>query len=70
MAPRPASDARPGGITSFIVEKGTPGFIIEREIPMLGGGSTYEIVFEDCRVPGLLRCLAKSARAMRRCNSG
>jgi len=36
---------------SFIVEKGTPGFIIEREIPMLGGGSTYEIVFEDCRIP-------------------
>lgn len=42
---------RQGGITSFIVEKGTPGFIIERDIPMLGGGSTYEIVFEDCRIP-------------------
>ncbi|SIO56845.1 acyl-CoA dehydrogenase [Bradyrhizobium erythrophlei] len=48
---RVGSDARQGGITSFIVEKGTPGFIIEREIPMLGGGSTYEIVFEDCRIP-------------------
>jgi alkylation response protein AidB-like acyl-CoA dehydrogenase len=48
---RVGSDARQGGISSFIVEKGTPGFIIEREIPMLGGGSTYEIVFEDCRVP-------------------
>ena len=42
---------RRGGITSFIVEKGTPGFIIEREIPMLGGIHTYEIVFEDCRIP-------------------
>jgi acyl-CoA dehydrogenase len=42
---------RRGGITSFIVERGTPGFIIEREIPMLGGGRTYEIVFEDCRIP-------------------
>ena len=40
-----------GGITAFIVEKGTPGFIIEREIPMLGGHRTYEVVFENCRVP-------------------
>lgn len=48
---RVGSDQRQGGITSFIVEKGTPGFIIEREIPMVGGGSTYEIVFEDCRIP-------------------
>lgn len=48
---RVGSDQRQGGITSFIVDKGTPGFIIEREIPMLGGGSTYEIVFEDCRIP-------------------
>ena len=48
---RVGNDARQGGITSFIVEKGTSGFIIEREIPMLGGESTYEIVFEDCRIP-------------------
>jgi alkylation response protein AidB-like acyl-CoA dehydrogenase len=48
---RVGGDQRQGGITSFIVEKGTPGFIIEREIPMLGGGATFEIVFEDCRIP-------------------
>jgi alkylation response protein AidB-like acyl-CoA dehydrogenase len=48
---RVGSDARQGGITSFIVEKGTPGFIIEREIPMIGGHTTYEVVFEDCRIP-------------------
>ena len=48
---RVGNDARQGGITSFIVEKGAPGFIIEREIPMLGGESTFEIVFEDCRIP-------------------
>jgi len=48
---RVGNDARQGGITSFIVEKGTPGFIIEREIPMLGGGATYESVVEDCRIP-------------------
>jgi acyl-CoA dehydrogenase len=45
----PAKKAR-GGITAFIVEKGTPGFIIEREIPMLAGARTYEIVLENCRL--------------------
>jgi acyl-CoA dehydrogenase len=45
----PAKKAR-GGITAFIVEKGTPGFIIQREIPMLGGARTYEIVLENCRL--------------------
>lgn len=40
-----------GGITAFIVEKDTPGMTIEREIPMLAGASTYEVVFEDCRLP-------------------
>jgi alkylation response protein AidB-like acyl-CoA dehydrogenase len=42
---------RRGGITAFIVDKGTPGFIIEREIPMVGGARTYEIVFDNCRIP-------------------
>jgi acyl-CoA dehydrogenase len=40
-----------GGITAFLVDKGTPGFEVAREIPMLGGARTYEVVFEDCRVP-------------------
>lgn len=40
-----------GGISAFIVDKGTPGFVVERRIPMLGGASTYEIRLEDCRVP-------------------
>ena len=39
-----------GGITAFIVEKGTPGFNIEREIPMLGGSRTYELIIEDLRL--------------------
>jgi alkylation response protein AidB-like acyl-CoA dehydrogenase len=38
------------GITAFIVEKDAPGFRVERAIPMLGGYTTYEVVFEDCRV--------------------
>ncbi|MFT5390416.1 MAG: acyl-CoA dehydrogenase [Gammaproteobacteria bacterium] len=40
-----------GGITAFLVDKDTPGMIIEREIKMLGGRRTYEVVFDDCRVP-------------------
>jgi alkylation response protein AidB-like acyl-CoA dehydrogenase len=45
----PAKKAR-GGITAFIVEKETPGFIIGREIAMLAGARTYEVVFDDCRL--------------------
>lgn len=39
------------GISAFIVEQGTPGFKIEREIPMWGGQRTYELIYENCRVP-------------------
>lgn len=46
----PEKGAR-GGITAFIVDKGTPGFTIEREIPMLGGSRTYELVMDDLRLP-------------------
>ena len=48
---RTGEGKRAEGVTAFIVERGTPGFIIEREIPMIGGRRTYELVFEDCRVP-------------------
>lgn len=44
-----------GGITAFIVERDTPGFIVERQIPMIGGARTYELVFEDMRVPDVQR---------------
>lgn len=40
-----------GGISAFILDKGTPGFKVERRIPMIGGVSTYEVLFENCRVP-------------------
>jgi len=40
-----------GGISAFIVDKGTPGFKVERRIPMLGGVATYEVLLENCRVP-------------------
>ncbi|HWT09113.1 MAG TPA: acyl-CoA dehydrogenase family protein [Roseomonas sp.] len=48
---RTGEGKRAEGVTAFIVEKGTPGFIIEREIKMIGGRLTYELVFDECRVP-------------------
>jgi len=48
---RVGSGQRREGLTAFIVEKGTPGFVIEREIPMIGAHSTYELVFDDMRLP-------------------
>ncbi|MDP1630811.1 MAG: acyl-CoA dehydrogenase [Caulobacter sp.] len=47
----PAKGAR-GGISAFLVDKGTPGFNVLRAIPMVGGQVTYEVVYEDCRIPG------------------
>ncbi len=40
-----------GGISAFLIDKGTPGFNVVRRIPMVGGAFTYEIALEDCRVP-------------------
>jgi acyl-CoA dehydrogenase len=48
---RTGEGKRHEGISAFIVERDTPGFIVEREIPMIGGHRTYELVFDDCRVP-------------------
>jgi acyl-CoA dehydrogenase len=47
----PVKKAR-GGMSAFLVDRGTPGFNVLRRIPMLGGEYTYEVVLEDCRVPG------------------
>ena len=41
-----------GGISAFLVDRDTPGFNVLRQIPMIGGQSTYEIALEDCRVEG------------------
>ena len=40
-------------ISSFIVEKGTPGFSFGTKEKKMGirGSSTYELIFSDCRVP-------------------
>lgn len=40
-------------ITAFIVEKGTPGFTFGTKEKKMGirGSSTYELIFQDCRIP-------------------
>ncbi|GAB3435844.1 acyl-CoA dehydrogenase family protein [Massilia solisilvae] len=42
-----------GGITAFIVEKGTPGLNIGKTDKKMGqkGAHTSDVIFEDCRVP-------------------
>lgn len=39
--------------SSFIVEKGTPGFTFGTKEKKMGirGSATYELIFEDCRIP-------------------
>jgi len=41
------------GATAFIVEKGTPGFSFGKKEDKMGirASSTYELVFEDCKIP-------------------
>ena len=50
MAATDTSKGARGGITAFLLDKGTPGFTIEREIPMLPGARTYELVLENVRL--------------------
>ncbi len=45
------------GISAFLVEKGTPGFIVVKTEDKLGirASDTAEFVFDDCRVPAAQR---------------
>jgi len=41
-----------GGITAFLIDKGTPGFSLGRVQKHMGGGNRLgELIFEDCRIP-------------------
>jgi acyl-CoA dehydrogenase len=42
-----------GGITAFVVEKGTPGLVLGKSEKKMGwhGSPTGDLLFEDCRVP-------------------
>ena len=44
---------RTRGLTGFIIEKGTPGFSFGTKEKKMGirGSATYELVFEDCKIP-------------------
>jgi len=41
------------GISSFVVERGTPGFSAGKKIHKMGirGSNTTELIFENCRIP-------------------
>jgi butyryl-CoA dehydrogenase len=41
------------GISAFVVEQGTPGYIVGKDEKKMGqkGSSTNELVFDNCRVP-------------------
>ena len=41
-----------GGISAFLIDSNAPGLEIAREIPMLGGNSTFELELNECRLPG------------------
>ena len=45
------------GISAFLVEKGTPGFLVPRVEDKLGlrASDTAELIFEECRVPAANR---------------
>lgn len=53
VAAKTDSAAGSNGITMFLVEKGTPGFSVARELDKLGWRSsdTAELVFDGCRIP-------------------
>ena len=54
VAARSDPDAKGSrGISMFLVEKGTPGFRVGRQLDKMGWRSsdTAELVFEDCRLP-------------------
>lgn len=52
MAITDAEKRARGGMSAFLIDRDAPGFKVERRIPMVGGEFTYEVVLEDCRVPG------------------
>ncbi|HDY83434.1 MAG TPA: acyl-CoA dehydrogenase [Halieaceae bacterium] len=40
-----------GGISAFLVDRGTPGMTVGSPEPILGGMRTHEVIFDDCRIP-------------------
>lgn len=50
-------EAGSGGLTAFLVERGTPGLSTPQKLDKLGmrGSDTSEVLLEDCRVPAANR---------------
>jgi len=46
-------ERRHGGISMFLVERDTPGFLVSRRLDKMGmrASDTAELAFQDCRVP-------------------
>ncbi|MDR0563507.1 MAG: acyl-CoA dehydrogenase family protein [Azoarcus sp.] len=53
MARTNPADKGAGGISAFIVEKGTPGLTVGKRDKKMGqkGAHTADVIFENCRVP-------------------
>ncbi|MDX1499388.1 MAG: isovaleryl-CoA dehydrogenase [Woeseiaceae bacterium] len=54
-----------GGLSAFVVERGTPGLTTPQKLDKLGmrGSDTSEVLFEDCRVPAANRLDAEGKGA-------
>ncbi|MYM94046.1 acyl-CoA dehydrogenase family protein [Duganella vulcania] len=53
MARTDATRKGPGGVSAFIVERGTPGISLGKKDRKMGqqGAHTCDVIFENCRVP-------------------
>nr|QQZ50262.1 acyl-CoA dehydrogenase family protein [Phenylobacterium glaciei] len=58
-----------GGMSAFLVDGDNPGFKVLRKIPMIGGAMTYEVILENCRVPGW-KLLGTEGQGSRPCRCG
>ncbi|MFF5081890.1 acyl-CoA dehydrogenase family protein [Actinoplanes sp. NPDC000266] len=60
------------GMSVLLVDAGTPGFTVERDLPKLGykGTESCEVLFEDCRVPAANLLGGAEGRGMQQVLSG
>ncbi|WP_327011261.1 acyl-CoA dehydrogenase family protein [Dactylosporangium sp. NBC_01737] len=68
----PAASPAHRGMSVLLVEAGTPGFEVLRDLPKLGykGTESCEILFEDCRVPASALLGGVEGRGMQQVLSG
>ncbi|MGI5184872.1 acyl-CoA dehydrogenase family protein [Dactylosporangium sp. CA-152071] len=68
----PSADPAHRGMSVLLVEAGTPGFEVLRDLPKLGykGTESCEILFDDCRVPASALLGGVEGRGMQQVLSG